>query len=663
MKNRSLLTLVVWGLLALFIMRTCAGEGEKPSESIQSFRAESFEAPAGEEQFVVLENDLLWTKWSTLGGTCVEARLKEFHSSNSEEALLLLKSVPAQAPPVGRNPGREHHRRRDGLRLFEPEGNLGVSLDAVHWEMGPAQQTGDGGAELLFTLNTPTGVRMEKLIRLSGLREGDNSPADEQRLIEVDISAEPNGEISSVVVGDLNLRLATGGGIVAEPDSFYPNPYAAAARLEYDKVEELETYNPRGSLPPRRDVSAKWNGQFAFVVEGSKYFLNLIRPLDKPFRGATAETLFDTDGFETGVLQRFEPEMREKIQKVAWADSKLRQENGGVQVGSEALGLETNMSGAEARRLRSSWYQAAREQREESWKRSSIAGDFRLHIGQAGTAGETQRFEWYLGPKNPEILSSPSFRPMDAVIQELDYGGSFFYRMFFTGAIAPTILWIIDFFHTITGNWGIAIILMTLLVRALMFPINRTSQMKMGAYQAKVGKLKPQVEKINQKYAKDPAKKQQATMELYREHKLSPPIGGCLPILLQFPVFIGLFAALRCSILLRQEPFALWIQDLSRPDALIDFGGPIANLPLISSVTSLNVLPIIMVVLWVWHQRSMPKPTDPQQAQMQKMMTFMPIMFGIMLYNYAAGLSLYMITSSALGIFEQKVIKKKWPVP
>ena len=92
-------------------------------------------------------------------------------------------------------------------------------------------------------------------------------------------------------------------------------------------------------------------------------------------------------------------------------------------------------------------------------------------------------------------------------------------------------------------------------------------------------------------------------------------------------------------------------------------GGPIANLPLISSVTTLNILPLFMVVLWVWHQRSMPKPTDPQQAQMQKMMTFMPILFGVMLYNYAAGLSLYMITSSALGIFEQKVIKKKWPVP
>ena len=104
------------------------------------------------------------------------------------------------------------------------------------------------------------------------------------------------------------------------------------------------------------------------------------------------------------------------------------------------------------------------------------------------------------------------------------------------------------------------------------------------------------------------------------------------------------------------------MEDLSRPDALIDFGGPIADFFPLTAVTTFNLLPIIMVVLWVAHQKSMPKPADPNQAQMQKIMTFMPILFGIMLYNYAAGLSLYMITSSAIGIFEAKVIKKKWPV-
>jgi YidC/Oxa1 family membrane protein insertase len=124
------------------------------------------------------------------------------------------------------------------------------------------------------------------------------------------------------------------------------------------------------------------------------------------------------------------------------------------------------------------------------------------------------------------------------------------------------------------------------------------------------------------------------------------------------PIFIGLFSALRTSSDLRHQPFALWIDDLSRPDELMYLGW---DVPIIG-LEYLNLLPILMVVLWILQQRGMPQPTDEQQARMQKMMMFMPIMFGFLLYNYAAGLSLYMITSSGLGIFEQKVIKKVWPV-
>jgi YidC/Oxa1 family membrane protein insertase len=218
-------------------------------------------------------------------------------------------------------------------------------------------------------------------------------------------------------------------------------------------------------------------------------------------------------------------------------------------------------------------------------------------------------------------------------------------------------------FYGLVGNYGIAIILLTIVVKAAVFPIMRTSQIKMATYQAKMAAVKPQLDAINKKYADDPQNKNKATMEIYKKHRLSPPIGGCLPMFLQMPIFIGLFQALRSSIMLRHESFFGWIDDLSQPDAFIDFGGPIADFPLLSSMTTLNILPIIMVVLWVFHQRLMPKPADPQQAQMQKMMAMMPILFGFILYNYASGLSLYMIVSSAIGIFEQKVIRKYWPVP
>ncbi|MDP6962731.1 MAG: membrane protein insertase YidC, partial [Planctomycetota bacterium] len=225
------------------------------------------------------------------------------------------------------------------------------------------------------------------------------------------------------------------------------------------------------------------------------------------------------------------------------------------------------------------------------------------------------------------------------------------------------ILWLLQMFYSLAGNYGIAIILLTILVKLAVFPIMRTSQIKMALYQAKMAEVKPQLDAINKKYANDAQKKNQATMEIYKKHRLSPPIGGCLPMFLQMPIFIGLFQALRSSILLRHEPFFGWIEDLSQPDALIDFGGPLIDFPILSGMTSLNLLPIIMVVLWIIHQRSMPKPTDPQQAQMQKMMAMMPLIFGLVLYNYAAGLSLYMIISSLIGIFEQRVIRKRWPVP
>ena len=137
-----------------------------------------------------------------------------------------------------------------------------------------------------------------------------------------------------------------------------------------------------------------------------------------------------------------------------------------------------------------------------------------------------------------------------------------------------------------------------------------------------------------------------------------PPLGGCLPLFLQFPVFIGLFGVLKVEYNLRQEPF-LWITDLSLPDRLMRID---LDLPLLGTIEWLNILPFVMVAMMVLQASAMPKPTDPQQARMQKMMRWMFAFMGIMLYSYPAGLALYMITSSSLGFFEIKVIKKLWPI-
>jgi YidC/Oxa1 family membrane protein insertase len=139
-----------------------------------------------------------------------------------------------------------------------------------------------------------------------------------------------------------------------------------------------------------------------------------------------------------------------------------------------------------------------------------------------------------------------------------------------------------------------------------------------------------------------------------------PPLGGCLPPLVQIPIFFGLFSALRVAFDLRQGSF-LWIDDLSMPDRVAHLGIN-THLPFIGVLDWLNILPILMVILWVLQQKVMPKPTDPQAQQMQKMMMWMPVVFGVFLYNYSSGLSLYMVTSSMFGILEYTVVRKIWPL-
>lgn len=270
-------------------------------------------------------------------------------------------------------------------------------------------------------------------------------------------------------------------------------------------------------------------------------------------------------------------------------------------------------------------------------------------------------FRIYAGPKDSGVFASqPEYEPFAAIIDGFDFGG-WFYSIFFAGPVAHLLLSILALFGAWFGNYGIAIILLTLLVRTVLFPVSRWQQIKMSAYGEQMKRIQPELQKLRERYKEDPRTLSQKQMEVMRKHGVSVPIGGCLPVLLQMPIFIGLFAALRTTILLRHEPFVAWIHDLSRPDALLSWE-PVTFL--FFKVGGLNLLPLLMVVLWVTHQRMMPRPAsmDPQQESMMKMMTFLPILFGFMLYNYASGLALYMITSSLIGIIEVRFIKKRWPI-
>jgi len=240
----------------------------------------------------------------------------------------------------------------------------------------------------------------------------------------------------------------------------------------------------------------------------------------------------------------------------------------------------------------------------------------------------THEYTLFLGPKLAEVLAP--YGDMEGL---MDYGTF--------GAISRLLLVILKAFYRVCGNFGVSIILLTILVKACLHPLTRKSQISMH----KMQKLQPLIREIQEKYKGDKQKQTQAQMELLRRHGANP-MGGCWPILFQIPVFFGLFRMLQQSLELRHAGFVLWIKDLSRPDTIaVVWGFPI------------NILPVLMVISWVIQSMTQPKSPDPEQAKTQKMMMFMPIVFGFMLYGMASGLTLYWLTSTFLGILEQKWVK------
>jgi YidC/Oxa1 family membrane protein insertase len=224
--------------------------------------------------------------------------------------------------------------------------------------------------------------------------------------------------------------------------------------------------------------------------------------------------------------------------------------------------------------------------------------------------------------------------------------------------------WLLHQLHNIVPVYGLCIIMLTVLVRGLMFPISR----KQAYLSIKMQALAPELKKVQEKYKNDPQEKTRAMMELYRKHGVNP-LGGCLPLLLQLPIFMGLYYALQESIFFRLAPF-LWIDNLAAPDMLFWWS---TKIPFISDPNNLgglgylgpyfNILPVLAVTLMIVQQKMLtPPPTDETQATQQKIMKYMMIFFGLMFYKVAAGLCLYFIASSLWGLAERKLLPKRKPL-
>jgi YidC/Oxa1 family membrane protein insertase len=209
--------------------------------------------------------------------------------------------------------------------------------------------------------------------------------------------------------------------------------------------------------------------------------------------------------------------------------------------------------------------------------------------------------------------------------------------------IAKPIFWLMDQIHKVIGNWGWTIIVLTILIKLAFFPLSAASYRSM----AKMKLVTPKMTSIRERFKDDPQKMNAAMMELYKTEKINP-LGGCLPIVVQIPVFIALYWVLLASVEMRHAPWLGWIQDLAAPDSL--FGVmPFVDMPV-------GLLPIIMAVSMYVQTKLNPTPPDPIQA---KVMMFMPIIFSFMFFFFPSGLVLYWVVNNVLSIAQQWVIVKQ----
>ena len=237
----------------------------------------------------------------------------------------------------------------------------------------------------------------------------------------------------------------------------------------------------------------------------------------------------------------------------------------------------------------------------------------------------------YMEPKKFTTLQNLGHNLAHAV----DYG--------WLDLIAKPMLWLLNFFYSFTKNYGIAIILLTIVIKLAFWPITQKGMKSMKNMQ----KLQPKIAKLREKFKDDPAKMNQEMMGLYKTYKINP-LGGCLPMLIQIPFFFALYRVLMAAIELRHAPFMLWINDLSMPDRLwLGFDIPFLH--------GLPVLTLLMGGSMYLQQKMTPTVADPTQA---RIMQFLPVIFTFMFLNFASGLVLYWFVNNLLSMLQQYLINR-----
>ena len=249
----------------------------------------------------------------------------------------------------------------------------------------------------------------------------------------------------------------------------------------------------------------------------------------------------------------------------------------------------------------------------------------------------TYKYDLFIGPKRISYLKTVG----NNLEKLIDFGWFDF--------IARPCLWLLNLFYSVIPNYGVAIIVLTVLVKALLWPLGQKSYKSMS----EMKRLQPRMKEIREKYKDDKQRQNQELMGLYKTYKINP-LGGCLPMIVQLPVFFALYRMLYQAIELRHAPFFLWINDLSAPDRLFNFN---FSIPFMEPPYGIPVLTVIMGASMLLQQKMSPPMGDATQA---KMMMFMPIIFTVIFINFSSGLVLYWLVNNILSIAQQYYTQKKY---
>jgi len=305
-----------------------------------------------------------------------------------------------------------------------------------------------------------------------------------------------------------------------------------------------------------------------------------------------------------------------------------------------------------------------------------------LNPGKPLAANSTMVFniDVFCGPKSkPELEKHPLARQRDyyAILSRPDVSMCTF------DLLGKAMLWLITQIHSLVGNYGVAIICLVVIVKTILHPLSKRGQLVMTRTQRGMARLKPKLDAINEQFKGDKKRQSEETFKLYRDEGISPagPLLGCLPMFIQMPIWVALWSMLNTNVDIRHQPFMWWMRDLSSPDALISlpeswrFSIPLLSGMMGGPITSLNILPILMVVTMYAQQKIMQKLTQPENkpapkldahgrpipdpmAQQQKMMPYMMGFMGLLFYNSPSGLNLYIWVNSLLGVVEQFQIRR-----